>query len=123
VADDDAAHLILGHRPMHDQRKGQQHPWQVRRLEHQQPQEAEHGVRVLPTPDVDERAGQRGAEEGHGEHGRDAEEERGGEGEEPCEVGGGAAGRLFEQAGIALEEEDVVEEVEAERAEVEKGGE
>jgi hypothetical protein len=38
-------------------------------------------------------------------------------------VGGGAAGRLFEQAGIALEEEDVVEEVEAERAEVEKGGE
>jgi hypothetical protein len=106
---------------MHDQREGQEHPRQVRRLEHEQTQEAEHCVWVLPTPDVDERTGQRGAEEGHGEHGRDAEEERGSECEEPCEVGGGATGRLFEQAGVALEEEDVVEEVEAERAEVEEG--
>ena len=123
MADDDAAHLVLGHRPMHDQRKGQQHPRKVRRLEDQQTEEAEHGVGVLPAPDVDERAGQGRAEEGHGEHGRDAEEERGREGEEPCEVGRGAAGRLFQQAGVALEEEDVVEQVEAERAEVEEGGE
>jgi len=37
-------------------------------------------------------------------------------------VRGGAAGGLFEEAGVALEEEDVEEEVEGEGAEVEEGG-
>lgn len=123
VADHDAAHLILGHRPMHDERKGQEHPGQVGRLEDQQAKETEHGVRVLPAPDVDEGAGQSRAEKGHGEHGRDAEEQRRSECEEPCEVCRRAAGRFLEQARVSLEEEDVVEEVEAEWAEVEEGGE
>lgn len=123
MADNDAAHLILGHRPMHNEGKGQEHPGQVWRLEDQQPEETEHGVRVLPAPDVDERAGQGRTEEGHGEHGRDAEEQRRSECEEPCEVCRRATGRFLEQARVSLEEEDVVEEVEAEWAEVEEGGE
>lgn len=35
---------------------------------------------------------------------------------------GGAAGRFFEETGVALEEEDVEEEVEREGPEVEEGG-
>jgi hypothetical protein len=37
-------------------------------------------------------------------------------------VGGRASGRLLEKARVALEKEDVVEEVEAEGPEVEEGG-
>jgi len=36
-------------------------------------------------------------------------------------VRGGAAGGFFEKAGVALEEEDVEEEIEREGAEVEEG--
>lgn len=59
VTDHDATHLILGHRPMHDQTKAQKNPWQVRCFEHEQSQEAKHSVGVLPTPDVDECAAER----------------------------------------------------------------
>jgi hypothetical protein len=32
----DAAHLILRHGPMHDERKTQKHPWQIWSLEYEQ---------------------------------------------------------------------------------------
>jgi len=37
-------------------------------------------------------------------------------------VRGGAAGGLFEEAGVALEEENMEEEVEGEGAKIEEGG-
>ena len=42
--------------------------------------------------------------------------------EQPGEVRWGSAGRFLEQARVALQEEDVEEEVEGEGAEVEEGG-
>jgi hypothetical protein len=96
MADNNAAHLVLGYRPVHDERKGQQHPGQVRRLEDQKSKETKHCVGVLSAPDVDERAGQSGAEEGHGEDGRNTEEEGGSESEEPCEMCRRAARRFLE---------------------------
>jgi hypothetical protein len=123
MADYDTTHLILGYRPMHDERKGHQHPRQVWRLEDQQPEEAEHCVWVLPAPYVDERTAKSRAEESHGEHGRDAEKERGSECEEPCKVCRRATGRFLEKSRVSLEEEDVVEQVETQWAEVEEGGE
>lgn len=83
VTYDDAAHLILGHRPVHDERKRQQNPGQIRRFKHEQPQEAEHRVWIFATPDIDQRARKRGAEKGHGEHGCYTEKKCRSEGEEP----------------------------------------
>jgi hypothetical protein len=121
MADHDTAHLILGHRPMHDERKTQKYPWQIWSLEYEQAQEAEQCVGVLPAPYVYERATQRGSKECHGKHGRYAEEERGGKGKQPREVSWRPSGGLFEEARVSLEEEDVIKEVETERAKVKEG--
>jgi hypothetical protein len=72
VANNNAAHLILGYSAVHNDAETQQDPRQVRRLEHKQTQEAEHGVWVLAAPDVDQRAAQGTTEERHAEHGRNA---------------------------------------------------
>lgn len=61
------------------------------------------------------------AEEGHGDEGGEGDEADAGIEEEPGKVGGGAAGGFFEEPGVALHEEDVEDEVEGERAEVEEG--
>lgn len=115
--------LIFGHAPMQHQTKRHQHPRQVRRRKHQQPQEAQSRVRVAPRPNVDQRAAESGAKKGHREHGGEAEEDTSGVEKKPRELRGGAAGGFLEEAGVALEEEDVEEEVEGEGAEVEEGGE
>jgi hypothetical protein len=83
MSHDNTAHLVFRHASVHDQREAQQHPWQVWGSEHKQTQEAEHRVWVLPTPDVDQRTRQRRAQEGHGQHGRHAEQRCRREGEEP----------------------------------------
>ena len=120
MTNNDAAHLILRHRTVHYKREAQQNPGKIWSLEDKQSQEAEQCVWVLPTPYVDEGATKSRPEESHGEHGSYAEKERGSECEQPREVGGGASGRFFEKARVALEEEDVIEEVETERSEVEE---
>jgi hypothetical protein len=122
MADNNAAHLVLGHSTVHDQAEAEKHPRQIRRFENQQAQETKQRVWVLPAPDVYERATQRGPEKGHGEHGRYAQQKGRGEGEQPREVGRRASRRLFEKARVALEDEDVVEKVEAQWAKVKEGG-
>lgn len=59
-------------------------------------------------------------EEGDGDEGGERDEAHAGVEEEPGEVGGGAAGGFFEEAGVALHEKDVEDEVEGEGAEVEE---
>jgi len=113
VTDYYATHLVLGHGAVHDEREAQKHPRQVGCLEDQQAEEAEQRVWVLPTPDIYEGATEGGAEEGHGEHGGYAEKKGRSKGKQPREVGWRASGRLLEKARVALEEEDVVEQVEA----------
>jgi hypothetical protein len=98
MTDLDAAHLSLGHRPMHDEREAQKYPWQIWSLEHKQPQEAEHCVGILPTPYVYEGAAERGPKECHGKQRRDAEEKRGSKGKQPRKVCGRATKGLFEKA-------------------------
>jgi hypothetical protein len=73
MSDHDTTHLVFRHRSMHNYRKAKQDPRQVRCLEDEQPQKAEHGVWVLPAPDVDEGTAQRRAQERHAEHGRNAQ--------------------------------------------------
>jgi hypothetical protein len=92
VTDHDAAHLIFGHCPMHDEGEAQKYPWQIWSLEHKQPQEAEQRVGVLPTPYIYERAAKRRPKECHGKQGRYAKEERGSKGKQPRKVCGRAAG-------------------------------
>lgn len=98
MANNYATHLVLGHGPMHDERESQQHPREVGCFENKQAQETEHGIGILAAPNVDEGAGKGGAEKGHGEDGRDAEEHRGSKSKQPREVGGGAAGGFFEES-------------------------
>lgn len=83
MADYDTAHLVLRNGAVHDDGEDEQNPREVRGLEYKQPQEAQHGVWVLPTPDVDKRTAKRRAEEGHGEEGRYAEQQRRGERQQP----------------------------------------
>ncbi|KFY41118.1 hypothetical protein V494_03223 [Pseudogymnoascus sp. VKM F-4513 (FW-928)] len=116
-----AHNLILRYGAMQHKAKPHQHPRQIRGGEDQQPQERELGIRVAARPDVDEDAGEGVAEEDHGDEGGEGDEKDAGVEEEPGEVGGGAAGGFFEEAGVALHEEDVEDEVEGEGAEVEEG--
>lgn len=44
---------------MHDNTEAKQYPWQVWRLEDKQSKEAEHCIRILTAPDVDEGARER----------------------------------------------------------------
>lgn len=97
---------------MQHERESHQHPGQIRRREHQQAQETQSCVGIASTPDVDQRAAEGGAEEGHGEEGRHQEQHGAGVEEQPGEVRGGAARGFFEEARVALLEEDVEEEVE-----------
>ena len=127
MADDDAQELIAGHRAMHHQIERHQHPGQIRGGEDQEAHQGEPGVRVPPAPDVDEGAGEGGAEEGQGagrEEGRREQEQRGrGVQQEPGEGGRGGAETGLEQARVPLQEEQVEQQVEAERAEVGECGE
>ena len=107
---------------MQHQTKRHQHPRQIRRREDEQPQEAQPRLWVPSRPDVDQSAAQCASQEGHGQERGGEQEDGGGEEEEPGEVRWGAAGGFLEEAGVALEEEDVEEEIEGEGAEVEEGG-
>lgn len=121
MTDDDATDLVFRYRAMQHQTKRHQNPGEIGRSEDEETEEAQSGFGVAARPDVDEAAAEGGAEEGDGEEGGEAEEDDGGVEEEPREVGWGAAGGFFEEAGVALEEEDVEEEVDGERAEVDEG--
>jgi len=123
VPNDDAHKLVPRHGPVQHEADAHQHPRQVRRAKDEQPQKAHEGVRVAARPNVDEGRRQRVAEEGHRDEGREEQERRHGVHEQPREVGRRAARRLLEQAGVALEEVDVEEEVDGDGAEVEEGGE
>lgn len=114
--------LVLGHRPVYNKADAHKHPRQVWRTEDEQPEEAHKRIRVAARPDVDERRRQRVAEEGHRDEGGEEEQAGHGVDEEPREVGGGPAGGFLEQAGVALEEVDVEQEVDRDGAEVEEGG-
>lgn len=121
MTDDDATDLVFGYRAMQHQTKRHQNPGEIGCGEDEETEEAQSGFGVAARPDVDEAAAEGGAEEGDGEEGGEAEEDDGGVEEEPGEVGWGAAGGFFEKAGVALEEEDVEEEVDREGAEVDEG--
>ncbi|KAI9811004.1 MAG: hypothetical protein M1827_005736 [Pycnora praestabilis] len=120
MTDNDPTNLILRHRPMQHQRKPHEHPRQIRRREDQESQKAQARLRIPSAPDVHQTATQRGAQEGHREQWGQEEEDGGGVEEQPGEMGGGAAGGFFEEAGVALEEEDVEDQVDGEGAEVEE---
>lgn len=121
MADDDAHKLVARHAPVQHEADAHQHPRQVRGAEDEQAQEAHEGVGVAARPDVDEGRRQRVAEEGHRDEGREEEQAGHGVDEQPREVGGRPARRFFEEARVALQEVDVEEEVDGERAEVEEG--
>lgn len=114
--------LLLRPMPMQHHIEPDQHPRQPRRLEVQYAQKAQPHIRIPPAPDVHQRRTKRGAEERRVGGGSEAEEGEDGVGHEVGEVGD-AAGGFFEHARVALDEEDVEEEVEGERAEVDEGGE
>jgi len=121
VADEHAHDLVLGHGAVQHQAEAHEHPGEVGRREDEQAEEAEAGVRVAARPDVDQRRGEGVAEEGHRDERGEEDEAGHGVEEEPGEVRRGAARGLLEEAGVALEEVDVEEEVEGEGAEVEEG--
>ena len=114
------AKLILRPMPMQHNVKRDQHPRQPGRLKRQQAQKTQPHIRVPSAPDVNERRAEGGAEEGLVEERGDEEQGGGGVGEEPAEVRY-ARGGFLEHAGVALDEEDVEEEVEGEGAEVDEG--
>lgn len=118
MADDDTADLVLGHDAVHNEAKGHQHPGKIGRGEHQQAEEAQAGLGVAATPDVDEAGGEGGAEEGQGEEGRQAEERCHGVEQQPGEVSRGPAGGFLEEARVSLQKEDMEEEIEIQRTEV-----
>ena len=122
VTDDDAADLIFGHAAVHHEAERHQHPRQPRRLEHPEAQKVEQRVRVAPAPDVDQHARQAGAEEREREDGREAEQAERGERQQPGEVRRRPPAALLQQPAVALQEEDVEDEVEVQRAEVDEGG-
>ena len=106
---------------MQDNIECYQHPRQPRRSECQDSQKAEPCIWVPPAPDVDHCGAERRAEECLVEERRDAEQGCRGVEEEVGEVCGGEGG-FFEHAGVALDEEDVEEEVEGEGTEVDECG-
>ena len=55
MANDDPHDLVLGDDAVQDKAEAHEDPWEVRRGEHQQAEEAQPGVRIAPRPDVDER--------------------------------------------------------------------
>ena len=112
--------LILRPMPMQHDIKRNQHPRQPRRFKRQQTQKTQPHIRVPSAPDVHQCRAEGGAEEGLVEERGDEQEGGGGVGEQPAEVGD-ACGGFLEHAGVALDEEDVEEEVEGEGAEVDEG--
>lgn len=121
VPDDDTANLILRDGTVHDEAEGHQHPGKVRGREDKQAEETQAGFGVAPTPDIDQAGREGGAKEGQREEWRKTEKRDHGVEEQPGEVGWRPAGGLLQQARVALEEEDVEEEVEIQRTEVEEG--
>ena len=111
--------LILWPMPMQHHIERNQHPRQPGRLERQQSKKTQPHIRVPSAPDVHESTTQRRTEEGLIEERCDEEQGGGGVGEEPREVCDGGGG-LLEHAGVALDEEDVEEEVEGQGAEVDE---
>lgn len=72
MPDNDTTHLVLRHSSVHNDTEAEQDPRQVRRLEDQQSEEAEHCIRVFAAPDVDEGARERRAQERRAEYGCNA---------------------------------------------------
>lgn len=121
MPDNDPANLIFGPMRVQNDIERNQHPRQPGCAEGEQTQETQPHIGIPATPDVHEGGAEGGAEEGLVGEGRDDEQGDGGVGEEPDEVRDGGGGFL-EHAGVALDEEDVEEEVEGEGAEVDEGG-
>ncbi len=70
MTDNNAANLILRHRAVQHETETHQDPGQPGGGEDEQAEERQTRVRVAAAPDVDERAAEAGAEEGHAEQGR-----------------------------------------------------
>ena len=122
MSDRNPTQLILRPVPMQHDIKRYQYPRQPRRLERQQSQEAQPHVGIPSTPYIHQRRAERRAEKRLIGNRSDGEQAEHGIGHEPGEVGDGGGG-LLEHARVALDEEDVEEEVEGEGAEVDEGGE
>lgn len=120
MSNSNATKLILRPMAMQDHIKRDQHPRQPGRLKSQQSQKTQPHIGVPSAPNIHQCRAQCGAEEGLVEKRRDEQEGGAGVGEEPAEVRD-AGGGLLEHAGVALDEEDVEEEVEAEGPEVDEG--
>lgn len=112
MSDNNPTNLILRHRTMQHQTKRHKHPRQIRRCKHQQPQKAQAGIRIAPRPDIHQCTAQRPTQKRHRYQRTGYQEYSGGIEQQPAEFGWRAAGGLFEEAGVALEEKDVEEEIE-----------
>lgn len=85
---DDATKVVLGDRSVDSHAEQGQNPWQERRLEDDQPQEAQVGIGILSTPNVNQYTVEGRPEEAHGEPRPNHEEDGRGKGEEPRKVRG-----------------------------------
>nr|POE56617.1 hypothetical protein CFP56_33589 [Quercus suber] len=121
MPDHDPTQLVFGPVAMEHDVEGDQDPRQPGRLEIEHAKEAQPDVRVATAPDVHERGAERGAEEGLVEERRDGEKRCAGVREQVGEMRDGRGG-FFKHTSVALDEEDVEEQVEGKRAEVDEGG-
>lgn len=122
MPDHNATDLILGHNLVHDQAEGHEHPWKVGSREDQQAQEAEASLGVAAGPDVDQAGRECSAEEREGEKGRDDQQGRHGVEDQPGELRRRSARGLLEETRVSLQEEDMEQEVEIQRAEIKERG-
>lgn len=91
--------------------------WQPRCLEGQKTNEAQYGIGMPTAPDVNQGATQSRAKKSLVKEGCQAEQRCGGICHHPGK-GGWGGGRLFEHTGVALDEEDMEEELKAEGTEI-----
>ena len=122
VSDDNATQLVFRPVLVEDDVEGDQHPRQPRSLERQDAQEAQARVRVAPAPDVHQGRTDDAAQKGLAEQRRDGQRARRRVRHQPAKVCH-ARRALLQHARVSLDEEDVKEEVEGERAEVDECGE
>lgn len=96
------ADLILRHSPMHRKAKPHKHPRQPRRLEHQQPQERQHRIRIPPTPDIHQHARQRSPQKRDRKQRRETKQRNRGETQQPREARGTPPRRLLQKPRVPL---------------------
>lgn len=115
-----ATNLIFRNSAMQHQTKRHQHPRQIRRREHQQAQKAQPRIRIPPRPDIHQTATERRPQKRHPQHGRNQQQNPRGIHQQPGKMRRGPARRFLQQPRIALEEEDVEEEINGQRTKVQK---